>query len=130
MCIRDSFHPCARAEADTNIRAVGDLEGAGVSLKIPKYAARDATQLGHRRIIRMDADPHPQLFCNRNDLFDEIRVVIPKLFRAEFAAVGERAFEDLAAPVSLRVFFHVERARRRSTASGLTGATPDAIPHV
>src|SRR5437016_12464080 len=78
----------------------------------------------------MDADAHPQFFCNRHHLPDEIGVVFPKLFLAVLAAVGERASEDLADPMSCRVLFHVEGAGRRSTAGGLTRTAPDAVSHV
>src|SRR5207302_5412987 len=125
-----AFHPGSRTEANSDVGTVGDLQGSCIAIKVPEDATRHSAQFRHRRIIRMNANAHPQLFRNRHHLPDEIGVVFPKLFLAVSATVSERPCEDLAGPMSRRVLFHVEGAGRRSAASGLTRAAPDAVCHV
>ena len=68
----------------------------------------------------MDADAHSSFFGDGNDLFDEVRVVVPELFLGELTAMGERAIERLIQPVALGVLL-MKRARRGATASLLLG---------
>src|SRR5262245_47652884 len=125
-----AFHPGSRAETHADVRTVGDFQGARVAVEVPEDAAGHSAQFRHRWIVRMDANAHSQLFGNRSHLSDEIRVVFPKLFLAELAAVSERAFKDFPAPIPFRIFIHVEGARRRPAASGLPCAAPYAVAHV
>ena len=106
-----TFHPGARAKTDADVRTVGDLQRAHVAIEITEDTARDSAQLRHGRIVWMDADPHAQLFYNGHNLPDEIGVVFPKLFLAEFAPVRQRALKDFAIPNSLWILVHVEGTR-------------------
>ena len=88
-----AFHPGSRTQTDANVGTVGDFQRPCVAIEVPEDATRHSAQLRHRRIIRMDADAHSQFFRNGDHLPDEISVVLPKLFLAVPAAVGERAGE-------------------------------------
>ena len=71
-----------------------------VPVEIAEDATRHAAQLGHWRIVRVNADPYAGLLRDRHHLLDEVRVVVPDLFSGELAAVSQRRFEDLAYPSS------------------------------
>ena len=98
-----AFEPGAAAEADADVRAVGDLQGPLVAVEVAEDAARHAGEHGHRRVVGMDADPHAGLFGDRGHLLDEVGVVVPDLFLRELAAVGERLLPGLAVPDALLV---------------------------
>ena len=93
-----ALEPGAAAQADADVRAVGDLQRPLVAFEVAEDAARHAGQHGHRRIVGMDADAHARLFGDRRHLLDEVGVVLPDLFLGELAAVRERLLPDLAVP--------------------------------
>jgi len=124
------LEPGPAAQADPDVRAVGDLQGAPVALEVAEDAARDAGQHRHRRVVGVDADPDSGLFRDGGHLLDEMGVVVPDLFFREDAAVRERLLPGLAAPEPLPV-----RARQvELPAVGSPGlratAAPDPIAHV
>src|SRR6185436_1464407 len=84
-----SFHPGAGAKTDADVGTVRDFERSNVSIEVAKDAARDPAQFRHRRIIRMNADAHAQFFSERDNLLDEIGVVLPKLLLAVLSSVRE-----------------------------------------
>src|SRR4051794_13098910 len=94
-----AFEPGSAAETDADIGAVGGFEGAEVAVEIAEDAARHASELGHRRIIGMNADADAEFFSHRYDLTDEVRVIFPQFLFAEFSAMGERRFENFPGPI-------------------------------
>src|SRR5262245_5101803 len=124
-----AFHPGAATETDADVRAVGDSQGAHVAVEVAEDAARHAAQLRHRRIIRVNADPYPQLFGHGRHPFDKERVVLPELFPGELAAVRQRRLEGLAVPRTPGGL-EAEGAGRRVTARTFPRRAPDAVAHV
>ena len=74
------FDPGADAEADADVRAVGDFKRLDLAIVVAEDAARDAGKFGHRRVIRVNSDSDTKLFGHWNNLLDEMRVVLPDLF--------------------------------------------------
>src|SRR5439155_27107638 len=124
-----TLHPGPAAEADADVGARGDLERPRVAVEVAEDRARDAGQLGHGRVVRVDSDPDAGLLGDGHDLADEIVVVLPELFLGELAAVTQRRLEHLAGPVPLGRL-QPERARRRAASGRLALGAPDAVPHV
>src|SRR5271166_315179 len=78
----------------------------------------------------MNTDPHADLFCDRNDLLDEIGVMLPDLFLREDAAVRERLPPRLVHPgTSLVRACQVEFPGLGPSDFG-AAAAPDSIAHM
>ena len=65
----------------------------------------------------MNADAYTRLLCNRGDLTDEIRVVVPKFFFGIFTAMSERPLIDLPVPIAFRIR-EMKGSRRTAAACG------------
>ena len=50
-----------------------------VAVEAAEDAARHAAQLGHRRVVGVDADAHAGFLGHRRDLLDEVGEVVPDL---------------------------------------------------
>src|SRR4029077_2240572 len=126
-----AFQPASAAQADTDVGAVGDLDCAFVALEVGEDAARHAGEHRLRRVIRMNADADARLLGHRDDLLDEVGVVLPDLFLAVDAPVGERTLEGLASPVAFRVGAgEVQGGAGVPARQDLATAAPDPVPHV
>src|SRR4051812_43718731 len=69
------LEPGAAAQADPDVRAVGDLESPLVPLEVAEDAPRDAGEHRNGRVVRMDPNPDTTLLGNRDDLLDEVGVI-------------------------------------------------------
>ena len=82
-----AFQPRAATEANSDVWAIGDLQGSFITFEVGEDAAWNASQYGLRGIIRMDADAHIRLFGYWNNLFDEVGVVVPNFLLRELSPV-------------------------------------------
>src|SRR6187549_1229044 len=89
------LQPGAAAQADSDVRAVGDGHRPLVALVVAEDAPRHPGEHGHWRIVGMNADVHAGLFGDRDHLLDEVGVVLPDLLFRELPAVRERPLENL-----------------------------------
>src|SRR5207253_5710271 len=96
---------------------------------VAEDAARHATQLRHRRIIRVNTDPYTKLFGHGRHTLDKESVVIPQLFLGELAVVSQRRLEGLAIPRALGGL-EAEGAGGRTAARRFPLRAPDAVSHV
>ena len=123
------LHPRAATETDADVRAAGDFKRAHVAVEVAEDATRDASELGHRGVVRMDSDTDAQLFGHGRRLPDEVRVVLPQFFLREFATVSQGRLEHLVAPVALGRL-QAEGAGGRAAARDFPLRAPDPVPHV
>ncbi len=125
-----AFEPGPAAQADADVRTVGDLQGSLVAVEVAEDATRDAGEHGHRRVIGMNPDPDAGPLRDRGDLLDEIGVVLPDLFLRVRAAVGERLLPGLAVPESLPVRARQVEFPGIRTPDRRVAAAPDPIAHM
>src|SRR5437763_14924937 len=125
-----ALEPGPAAQADPDVRAVGDRQGTLVPVEGAEDAPRDAGEHRYRRVVRVDPDPDAGLLGDRRHPPDEVGVILPDLFRRELAPVGERLPPGPAAPDALLV-----RARQVELPGGgppdlRAAAAPDPVAHV
>ena len=125
-----TLEPAADAEANANVGAVGNVEGALIAVVVAEDAAGDTREFGLRGIVGVEADFNPGFFGNRHNFLDKTLIVRPNFFFGITTTVAEWFGVVGAIPVAARRFAEVEGAGAGSAAGLFTFAAPNAVCHV
>src|SRR6266404_3901786 len=93
-----SLDPRSHAQADADVRTIGDLQSSHVAGEIPKNAPRYSSHVKTSGIVRMNPDTDARFLRYRYNLANEKRVVVPQLFFGVAAAMRQRWLPSLARP--------------------------------